>query len=44
VVADGPAVAVLGASAAFAPQVAKILQPIEALTVDQVRLALAGAS
>jgi energy-coupling factor transport system ATP-binding protein len=37
VVADGPTKQVLVASPAFAPQVAKILAPLEYLTVDQVR-------
>ena len=36
VVADGSAAAVLAASPAFAPQVAKILHPLHFLTVDQV--------
>ena len=36
VVSDGPAGTVLGASPMFAPQVAKILAPVRALTVDDV--------
>jgi energy-coupling factor transporter ATP-binding protein EcfA2 len=36
VVADGPTAQVVVASPAFAPQVAKILAPLEYLTVDQV--------
>jgi energy-coupling factor transporter ATP-binding protein EcfA2 len=44
VVADGPTAEVLVASPAFAPQVAKILAPLEYLTVDQVRDALADVS
>ncbi len=36
VVADGPTAEVVVASPAFAPQVAKILAPLEYLTVDQV--------
>jgi energy-coupling factor transport system ATP-binding protein len=40
VVADGPTAAVVVASPAFAPQVAKILAPLEYLTVAQVRTAL----
>jgi energy-coupling factor transport system ATP-binding protein len=43
VVADGPAGAVIGASPAFAPQVAKIMAPVDILTMDQVRLALPEA-
>src|SRR5699024_6426731 len=39
VVADGPATAVIGASPAFAPQVAKIVGP-QWLTIDQVREAI----
>jgi energy-coupling factor transport system ATP-binding protein len=42
VVADGPADAVLAATPAFAPQVAKILAPLRYLTVAQVATALAG--
>ena len=41
VVADGPAREVLVASPTFAPQVAKILHPLELLTVNAVREALA---
>ena len=40
VVADGPTSEVVVASAAFAPQVARILHPEPWLTVEQVRLAL----
>jgi len=40
VVADGPTEQVIGASPAFAPQVAKILAPLPYLTVDQVALGL----
>jgi len=40
IVADGPTAAVVGASPAFAPQVAKIMAPLAYLTVDQVRRAL----
>jgi len=42
VVADGPTAEVVVASPAFAPQVAKILAPLEYLTVDQVRTAVAA--
>ena len=42
IVADGPTAEVVVASPAFAPQVAKILAPLEYLTVDQVRSAMAG--
>jgi energy-coupling factor transport system ATP-binding protein len=42
IVADGPTSEVVVASPAFAPQVAKILAPLEFLTVDQVRTALAN--
>ncbi len=41
VVVDGPTADVVAGSPAFAPQVAKILAPLEILTVDQVRGALA---
>lgn len=41
VVSDGPATTVLGASPMFAPQVAKILAPVRALTVDDVVARLA---
>jgi energy-coupling factor transport system ATP-binding protein len=44
VVADGPTADVVGASPAFAPQVAKILAPLAYLTMDQVRQALVGAA
>jgi energy-coupling factor transport system ATP-binding protein len=40
IVADGPTADVVGASPAFAPQVAKIMAPLAYLTVDQVREAL----
>jgi energy-coupling factor transporter ATP-binding protein EcfA2 len=40
IVADGPTADVIVASPAFAPQVAKILAPLEYLTVAQVRTAL----
>ncbi len=40
VVADGPTAEVVVASAAFAPQVAKVLHPEPWLTVDQIRTAL----
>ena len=40
VVADGSTADVVVASPAFAPQVAKILAPLEYLTVDQVRAAV----
>jgi energy-coupling factor transport system ATP-binding protein len=43
IVADGPTPEILAASPAYAPQVAKILAPLEYLTVDQVVLALDGA-
>lgn len=43
VVADGAAPAVLAASPAFAPQVAKILHPLHLLTVDEV-VACTGAA
>ncbi|CAM5439216.1 cobalt ABC transporter ATP-binding protein [Streptomyces spiroverticillatus] len=42
VVADGPTAEVIVASPVFAPQTAKILAPLEFLTVDQVTAALAG--
>lgn len=44
IVADGPTTEVIVASPAFAPQTAKILAPLEYLTVGQVRAALAGAA
>jgi energy-coupling factor transport system ATP-binding protein len=44
VVADGPAREVVCQSPVFAPQVAKILDPLPWLTVDEVRTALAGAT
>lgn len=40
IVADGPAIEVLTASPGFAPQVARILNPVRMLTVDAVRDAL----
>jgi energy-coupling factor transporter ATP-binding protein EcfA2 len=43
IVADGPTADVICASPAFAPQVAKILQPEPWLTVDDVATALAAA-
>jgi energy-coupling factor transport system ATP-binding protein len=42
IVADGPTADVVVASPAFAPQVAKILSPLEYLTIDQVREAVAA--
>jgi len=44
IVADGPTADVVGASPAFAPQVAKILAPLAYLTMDQVRWAVAAAT
>lgn len=44
VVADGSASAVLSGSPAFAPQVSKILHPLQFLTVDQVVAATGAAS
>jgi energy-coupling factor transport system ATP-binding protein len=44
IVADGPTVDVVGASPAFAPQVAKIMAPLPYLTLDQVRDVLAEAA
>lgn len=44
IVADGPTVAVLSGSPAFAPQIAKILHPAPLLTVDDVVAALGEAS
>lgn len=43
IVADGPSTEVITASPAFAPQTAKILAPLQYLTVTQVATALAGA-
>ena len=43
IVADGPTAEVVVASPAFAPQVAKVLQPDRWLTVDEIATALAGA-
>lgn len=42
VVADGPMSDIIGASPAYAPQVAKILAPLGYLTVGEVETALAG--
>jgi energy-coupling factor transport system ATP-binding protein len=42
IVADGSSEEVLAASPAFAPQTAKILSPLEFLTVDDVARALEG--
>jgi len=44
VVADGPTAEVVVSSPAFAPQVAKILAPLEFLTVEQVGIALDRAA
>jgi energy-coupling factor transport system ATP-binding protein len=44
VVADGPTADVVVASPAFAPQVAKILSPLEYLTIEQVREAMAAVN
>ncbi|MCK6211131.1 ATP-binding cassette domain-containing protein [Georgenia sp. EYE_87] len=44
VVADAPARAVLHDSATFSPQVAKILRPLDVLTVDDVRRLLPGGA
>ena len=44
IVADGPTADVVVSSPAFAPQVAKILAPLEFLTVEQVRIALDRAA
>jgi energy-coupling factor transport system ATP-binding protein len=41
-VADGPTTDIMAASPAFAPQVAKVLAPLQYLTIDQVRDALGG--
>ncbi|MGH9017536.1 MAG: ATP-binding cassette domain-containing protein, partial [Acidimicrobiales bacterium] len=41
IVADGPTADVVGASPSYAPQVAKILAPLDFLTIGQVRGALA---
>jgi energy-coupling factor transport system ATP-binding protein len=43
VVAGGITVDVVGASPAFAPQVAKILSPLAYLTIDQVKTAVGVA-
>lgn len=43
IVADGPTAEVIVSSPAFAPQVSKILAPLEYLTVEQVALALQPA-
>ncbi len=37
IVADGPTAQVVVASPAFSPQVAKILAPLEYLTIEHVR-------
>ncbi|MDQ2837421.1 MAG: ATP-binding cassette domain-containing protein [Actinomycetota bacterium] len=44
IVADGPTAEVIVASPAFAPQTAKILAPLEFLTVEQVATALAAVT
>jgi energy-coupling factor transport system ATP-binding protein len=44
IVADGPTSEVVLASPAFAPQVAKILAPLDFLTVSDVAAALAGVA
>ncbi len=44
IVADGPTAEVVGASPAFAPQVAKILAPLNYLTLDQVEAAVVGVA
>lgn len=44
IVADGPTAEVVVSSPAFAPQVAKILAPLEFLTVEQVAFALAAVA
>jgi energy-coupling factor transport system ATP-binding protein len=44
IVADGPTAEVVGASPAFAPQVAKILAPLAYLTIGQVRQAVSEVS
>ncbi len=44
IVSDGPAPAVLAGSPAFAPQVAKVLNPLPWLTVGDVAAALEPAS
>ncbi len=44
VVAGGRTVDVVGASPAFAPQVAKILSPLAYLTIDQVKVAVGVAA
>lgn len=44
IIADGDTRSVVVASPAFAPQVAKVLAPVEALTVDDVLLQLKGES
>ena len=43
IVADGPVAEIMVASPSFAPQVAKILAPLEYLTIDQVQHALSAA-
>ncbi len=44
IVADGPTTEVIVSSPAFAPQVAKILAPLDYLTVEQVALSLGPVS
>jgi energy-coupling factor transport system ATP-binding protein len=44
VIADGPAAAVVAGSPAFAPQTAKILAPLEFLTVDRARAVDGGCA
>jgi energy-coupling factor transport system ATP-binding protein len=44
IIADGPTAAVIAGSPAFAPQMAKILAPLEYLTTGQVERALSEAS
>jgi energy-coupling factor transport system ATP-binding protein len=44
IITDGPARQVVCHSPIFAPQVAKVMAPEQWLTVDEVRLALAGAA
>jgi energy-coupling factor transporter ATP-binding protein EcfA2 len=43
IVADGPTADVVGRSPSIAPQVAKILAPLEYLTIDQVARSLGAA-
>jgi energy-coupling factor transport system ATP-binding protein len=44
IVADGSVADIMVASPSFAPQVAKILAPLEYLTIDQVRTALSAVA